>query len=76
MPTGTRPRKSGSANVVWPSPPYVVPSRAKRAWFWLIASNWPLHSAQPCGLKLKPTIMICPMYGVEAVPGISCASVS
>ena len=30
---GTRPRRSGSANVVWPSPPYVVPMSVKSVSF-------------------------------------------
>ena len=36
---GTRPRRSGSAKVVWPLPPYVVPSSEKSAWFWLIGQQ-------------------------------------
>src|SRR5919202_5314410 len=46
---GTRPRRSGSANVVWPLPPYVVPSSENSAWFWLMGINAPLHIAQPRG---------------------------
>ena len=40
-PNGTRPRKSGSAKVVRPSPPYVVPNREKSAVLLEMASNCP-----------------------------------
>ncbi len=43
--TGTRPRKSGRPKVVLPSPPYVVPSRLKRALFCEIGSSCPSHKA-------------------------------
>ena len=54
---GSAPGRAGSgrAKVVCPLPPYVVPSSANSAWFWLMGSNWPLHSAQPFGGKLKLT---------------------
>src|SRR5689334_8962486 len=55
---GTRPRKFGSAKLVCPFPPYVVPSSEKRAWFWLMGKSWPLQRAQPLGGKLKLTIFI------------------
>ena len=51
--SGVRPRMSGSAKVVCPLPPKVVPSSEKSAWFWLMGSSCPLHSAQPRGAKLK-----------------------
>ena len=46
---GTRPRRSGSAKVVCPFPPNVVPSSENSAWFWLIGNSCPLHIAQPRG---------------------------
>src|SRR5512141_129282 len=55
---GIRPCRFGNAKLTRPSPPYVVPSRENNAWFWLIGNNWPLHSAQPLGAKLKLTILI------------------
>jgi hypothetical protein len=45
----TRPRRSGSAKVVCPLPPYIVPNSENSAWFWLIGRNWPLANAQPLG---------------------------
>src|SRR4051794_39459769 len=53
----------GSAKLVWPLPPYIVPSSENSAWFWLIARSWPLHNAQPLGGKLNETILISPMNG-------------
>ena len=50
---GMRPRRSGSAKVVWPLPPYMVPSSENSAWFWLIGRNCPLHWAQPLGAKVE-----------------------
>lgn len=63
MPTGTRPRRSGSAKVVRPSPPYIVPRREKRAGFWLIGKRLPSQIAQPRGAKLKPKTQSCPING-------------
>src|SRR5215211_8380492 len=60
---GTRPRKSGSAKLTRPSPPKVVPSRLKSAWFWLIGSSWPLHKAQPFGANTKLMILISDRNG-------------
>src|ERR1700733_66252 len=59
-----RPCRFGSANVVRPSPPYVVPSSAKSGWFWLIGRVWPLHSAHPLGAKLNDMILISLKKGV------------
>ena len=39
----------GSAKVVWPLPPYLVPIRANSASFWAIGSNCPWVSAHPFG---------------------------
>ena len=64
---GVRARRSGSAKVVWPFPPYVVPSSENSAWFWLMGRSWPLHSAQPIGAKMKLMILISPMNG-SAIP--------
>jgi hypothetical protein len=50
-PTAVLPRKSGSANVCTPSPPYVVPSKEKRASFSLIEMICPLQIAQFLGSK-------------------------
>lgn len=38
-PLGARPRRSGSANVVWPFPPNFVPIRLNSAVFWLMGSS-------------------------------------
>ncbi|KAG1375570.1 hypothetical protein G6F59_018315 [Rhizopus arrhizus] len=58
--TGTRPRRSGKAKVVRPSPPYWTPSRANRAWLVWTGINWPSHKAKPLGAKGKPAMMIWP----------------
>src|ERR671916_108151 len=50
---GVRPLRSGSAKLTRPSPPKVVPSKLKSAWFWLIGRSWPLHKAQPFGANPK-----------------------
>src|ERR687888_86131 len=54
---------SGSAKLTRPSPPKVVPSREKRAWFWLIGRSWPLHSAHPFGAKTKLMMRISDRNG-------------
>jgi hypothetical protein len=46
-----------------PSPPKVVPSSENNAWFWLIGSSCPLHSAQPFGAKVKLMILISDKNG-------------
>src|SRR3984957_14375773 len=61
--TGNRPRRSGSPNVFWPSPPYVVPMSWNNAALSAIDSSWPSHRAQPAGAKLPPNIRSSPMYG-------------
>src|SRR5438552_227376 len=60
-----RPLRSGNANVVRPSPPYVVPSSAKSASFWEIGSCWPSQNAHPRGANVKPNIRISPSSGVD-----------
>ena len=59
----TRPRRSGSPNVVRPSPPYVVPRIENSDELLDIASSCPSQSAQPRGAKLPPNMMISPMNG-------------
>lgn len=58
MPTMLAPWRLGSAKVVVPLPPKVVPRRANSAWFWLIAISWPSHRAKPLGGKPKAKIAI------------------
>src|SRR5438034_6614601 len=53
-----RPCRLGSANVVRPSPPKVVPSKENRAWFCDICRVCPLQNAQFLGGKPKPNIRI------------------
>src|SRR5690554_6600430 len=65
--TGTRPRMFGSAKLVWPLPPNVVPRRAKSAWFWLMGRSCPLESAHPFGGKLKLMIRISARNGSAIV---------
>jgi hypothetical protein len=60
---GTRLRKSGSKKLVVPLPPYVVPNKENRAWFWLMGNVCPLHIAQPLGAKLKEKILISDKKG-------------
>src|SRR5688572_19981877 len=55
---GARARRSGRAKFTRPSPPNVVPSRENSAWFWLIGSSCPLHSAHPFGANPKLMILI------------------
>ena len=57
------PKKFGKANVVLPSPPYVVPSKENNGTFWLMGRSWPLQSAQPDGAKFPAKILISPMNG-------------
>src|SRR5690349_20357203 len=54
------PWRLGSAKVVWPFPPYIVPSSENNAVFWLMLIVCPLHIAQPFGGKLNANIEICP----------------
>src|SRR5215204_22456 len=60
---GVRACRLGSAKLTRPSPPNVVPSSAKSAWFWLIGSNCPLQRAQPFGAKLNEKIRISERNG-------------
>jgi hypothetical protein len=64
---GTRPRRSGSAKFTRPSPPKVVPSSENNAWFWLIGSSCPLHSAHPRGANTKDMIRISERKGSAMV---------
>src|SRR5262245_25104975 len=61
---GTLPCMLGNAKLVLPLPPYVVPSSENSAWFWLMGSSAPLHSAHPCGAKLNDMILISPKNGL------------
>src|SRR5579862_2977438 len=61
---GTRPWRSGSPKVSIPSPPKVVPSTEKSAWFWLMGSSCPLQNAQPLGGKFHEITLISPRNGV------------
>src|SRR4051812_17385833 len=58
-----RPCRSGSANVSWPSPPYVVPISVNSTSFSEIGMSCPWQSAQPAGAKLPANILISPTYG-------------
>src|SRR6266852_5778142 len=60
---GTRLCRLGSAKVVCPLPPYMVPSSENSAVFCEIDRSWPLHRAQPRGAKPKPNGWICPRNG-------------
>ena len=60
-----RPWRLGRAKFTRPSPPYVVPSSEKIAWFWLIGNSCPLHIAQPFGAKLNEKILISVKKGVD-----------
>ena len=44
---GASPRRSGSANVVTPLPPYVVPRSENSAVFWLISRSCPVAGTPP-----------------------------
>src|SRR2546422_11677713 len=59
----TRPRRSGSAKVDCPSPPYVVPIKLNSVSFSEIGTNCPSQNIQPAGAKLPPNIRISPTYG-------------
>src|SRR5262245_59196495 len=43
-----------------PLPPYIVPSKANNAWFWLIARSCPSACAEPPGAKLPAKVRIEP----------------
>src|SRR5437588_10826627 len=64
---GARPRRSGSANVVCPLPPYVVPKSENRALFCAIGKSCPSHRAQPRGLKFPQHIRIPPRNGSDII---------
>src|SRR5579862_967854 len=73
---GTRPWRSGSPKVSIPSPPKVVPSREKSAWFWLMGRSCPLQNAQPLGGKFHEITLISPRNGslIRRSPRGSCWS--
>src|SRR4051812_18369741 len=60
---GVRARRSGSAKLTLPSPPKVVPSSEKSAWFWLMGKSWPLLRAHPFGANTKLMILISDKNG-------------
>src|SRR3978361_2333765 len=62
---GDLPWRLGRAKFVLPLPPYVVPRIANSAWFELMGSSWPWHSAQPFGAKVDETARISPMKGSD-----------
>src|SRR5579864_4264462 len=62
---GAEPCRLGSAKLLFPSPPYMVPSSEKRAVFWLMGMSWPLHSAQPVGAKFPAKILISATNGFD-----------
>src|SRR5947209_8680012 len=70
-PMGARLRRSGSANVVWPLPPYVVPSNENRAVFWAMGRICPLQSAQPRGAKLPAKMAMDARNGSELIEFVS-----
>jgi hypothetical protein len=55
--------KSGSAKVVWPLPPKVLPSNENKAVFWLMGKICPLQSAHPTGAKFPANILISASIG-------------
>src|SRR5947207_15969358 len=66
---GTRLWRLGKANVVCPSPPYVVPIRLKSASFWSIGIIAPLQNAHPTGAKFPANILISPINGLDIFRG-------
>src|SRR5881409_3888989 len=60
---GNRPRRSGRAKVLCPSPPYVVPIRLNSVSYSEIGSSWPSQNIHPAGAKLPANIRISPTYG-------------
>jgi hypothetical protein len=60
---GVEPCMFGSAKVDLPSPPYMVPSSAKRAVFCEMGISCPLQKAQPLGGKLNGKMRISATKG-------------
>ena len=56
-------RPLGSAKVVLPSPPAIVPSTLKRCWFSAMGSVCPLHSSQPSGAAAPSKRAASPTIG-------------
>src|SRR4029453_11966525 len=65
------PSKSGSAKVLVPLPPYMLPSKANNAVFCMICRVCPSASAEPPGEKLPAKVRIEPS-GMP--PGSPCGS--
>src|SRR5437763_8318701 len=63
------PWRFGRAKLLFPSPPYVVPSSEKSAVFCESGRSWPLHHAQPFGAKLNGKILISATNG-SAISGL------
>ncbi len=60
---GKRLCRLGSAKVLCPSPPYVVPMRLNSVSYSEIGSSWPSQNIQPAGAKLPANMRISPTYG-------------
>src|ERR687887_2628740 len=60
---GARPWRSGSAKLLLPLPPYVVPSRENNAVFCDRGRSCPSHHAHPLGAKLNGKILISATKG-------------
>src|SRR5437763_1053702 len=63
------PWRFGRAKLLFPSPPYVVPSSEKSAVFCESGRSWPLHHAHPFGAKLNGKILISATNG-SAIGGL------
>src|ERR1051325_4631037 len=61
-PMGTRARRSGSANVFVPSPPYIVPRSEKSAVLSRIGMVRPSHGSQFWGIASAAMMRISPRY--------------
>src|SRR5258705_12948188 len=63
-PFGATACRSGSANVVVPLPPYVVPNNENKAVFWLMASSCPLagvpFATEPAVRMTSPSVQSRP----------------
>ena len=61
--SGAFPCMFGSAKLLLPSPPYVVPRSEKSAVFCEIGRSWPSQNAQPFGAKLNGKMRISATKG-------------
>src|SRR3954462_15087035 len=71
IPLGVTGRRSGSANVVLPSPPYLSPSSANSATFCAIGSSWPLAAVPAADLDPAVSLTSPSVHGIcvaAAVP--------